>query len=68
MHHPKGDEGTLHENVVVGEVDELDDPVDHREPKREKRIHRAQAHSIYHLLKQDFPRTHSPAPTSVLKG
>jgi hypothetical protein len=43
----------------VGEVDQLDDAVDHGEPEREKRIHRAQAQTIDNLLKQDFPKFHA---------
>ena len=59
LHHPHGDERAHHEDVEVGEVDELDDAVDHGEPEREKRIHRAQAHPVDHLLKQDIPRIHA---------
>ena len=51
---PHGEERAHHEDVEVGEVDQLDDAVDHGEPEREERVHRAQAHPVDDLLKQDI--------------
>ena len=65
LHHPQGDERAHHEDVEVGEVDQLDDAVDHGEPEREQRIHRAQAHPVDDLLKQDIPRAHARTPVSM---
>ncbi len=36
---PPADERTHHEHVAVREVEQLQDPVDHREPERDERVH-----------------------------
>ena len=48
-----------HEDVEVGEVDQLQNAVDQGEPEREQRVHRAQAQSVDGLLQQQVGRTSS---------
>ena len=45
-----------HEHVAVGEVDELDDPVDHRVAQGDEGVDRADRERVRHLLDRDLAR------------
>src|ERR1700757_8599 len=66
LRHARGGEAPHHEDVEMREVGELDDAVDHGEPEREERVHRAQAHPVDDLLKQDINATHGLESRLVL--
>ena len=42
--------GAEHVHLAVGEVDELEDAVDHGVPQRDECIHRAEGKAVYELL------------------
>ena len=46
-------EGPGHEDAEVGEVDQLDDAVDHGEAEREQGVHHAEREPVHHLLQDD---------------
>lgn len=50
--HGESSEASDHEDLAVGEVDELDDSVDHRVSDRDESVHRAEDESIGQLLRQ----------------
>ena len=47
-----GQERAEHEDVAVGEVDQLDDPVDHRVAERDERVDRADRQRVDRLLER----------------
>ena len=49
-HDPHRDERPDHEHVAMGEVDELDDPVDHRVAEGDERVDRAEGQEVLELL------------------
>ena len=62
-HAEVADVGTDHVDVAVGEVDELDDAVDHGVAQGHQRINAAQRHAVDQLLKENFQNN-----PSFLKG
>jgi len=43
---PEAHERADHEHVAMGEIDELDDPVDHRVAEGDERVDRAKCHGV----------------------
>ena len=50
---PEGHERANHEDVAVGEVDQLDDAVNHCVAKGNERVHRPDGQAVQELLQQD---------------
>src|SRR5262249_57158113 len=67
VQHRETHERTGHEHAEVGEVDELDDAVDHREAEGEEGVHHAERQAVENLLEYDVEQAHDdealrPAP------
>ena len=63
LSHAHRDEGADHEDVEMGEVDQLEDAVDDRKTERQQRIHRPETQSVDQLLKENVEGRHGvPIP------
>ena len=54
QHHFDASESTEHKNFTVGEVDKLQDAIDHGITQGDQRVHEAQDNAIQKNLRQDF--------------
>ena len=62
------DEQAEHEDVAVGEVDQLDDAVHHRVAERDQREDGPAGEAVDGLLDEDFPPLHGSDPVEVEGG
>ena len=54
QHHFDADERAQHKDLAMGEVDELEDAVNHRIAERDQRVHEAQNETVQEYLREDF--------------
>ena len=67
-HDPHRHEGADHEDVAVGEVDQLDDPVDHRVAEGDQRVDRAERQDVVELLDaKDEERDDAAGPRTIAR-
>jgi hypothetical protein len=57
-HQDKGQDRTPHEDVAMGEIDELDDPVDHGVAERDQRKDRSARDAVNRLLNEEVEPVH----------
>ena len=56
--HEHRDKGANHEHVSVGEVDQLDDPVDHRVAEGDQRVHGTEGEGVQELREPEPSEHH----------
>ncbi len=57
LHDDQGHDGAPHEDIAMGEVDQLDDAVDQGVSQRDQSIHRTKGNTILNLLQKEAGST-----------